>query len=114
VSTKKSWTAVCATISNVRTGSRRVKSSWGSYIGTESTHTQRIEHRGMVELTIDIGALMDLMGQRALITKSGRSSYMGGLVKAKVLDRKGTVQGPVVEIPLDAGCEICEPRKEAA
>ena len=104
MSTKKSWTAVCATVAVKRSGARRVKC--GYWVGTESTHTQKIEHRGLVELTIDLGALMDLMGQRALLAKTGRSSYMGGLIKSKVLDRKGTVEGPVVEIPLAQGSEL--------
>ena len=46
--------------------------------------------RGRVELYVDADALVELLGRRALNTKSGRSRLADGLIEARVTERRQT------------------------
>lgn len=81
------WKSNCTTTTRRRRGTVKVRWPAG---GTHTTYKylDEVEIKGEVTLEINLAALMQLMGDRALNAKSGRSSCMNGLVKAKAGGRR--------------------------
>lgn len=78
------------------TGERHYKYPNQPGVHKTYTHHQVIAVVGDIELTVDIQALLDYMGARALASKSGRATMKGGIAKAKVKKRTET-PGPLRE-----------------
>ena len=98
---RKTWIGTAKYTFSKRSGERRYKYTDQPGVHKTHTHYQVITVDGDIELTIELSALVELMGARALASKSGRSTMQGGIVKAKVLKRTETA-GHLHEIPRGA------------
>lgn len=87
---KKSWTGHATAARIEYEGVVRYKYPNTRYVTTSPTKHRRIEIAGEVELTIDIAALCQYLGAKALRSKSGRSGALGGTLKAKIVRRTET------------------------
>lgn len=81
----------------------RFSDGYGSF--KHYTKTCRWTEQASVELTVDIDALLLMMGKRAIYNSTGKSSTANGVIKAKVISRK---EYDITEQdkPMPSDCEI--------
>jgi hypothetical protein len=78
----------------------------GIYKGHAKVDTVRTV--GEVELTIDLDKVLAKLGERAIASKSGRSTFMGGLIVARVTGTRQSLVTDTRDIPLDKGAILVE------
>ena len=108
MSTKHVSRAVCAVrareYSNLRKYRYPAQPTYGVLSG--HSHVTLTSDSQMVEMTIDLAALIDWMGRRAMCAKSGKSVLQSGLIVARVIGARTKELVEERDIPLDPGAEL--------
>lgn len=83
---------------------------WSSAHGYRNTEAASVRHwaeEGRVEVTINIDGLCKMLVEGAVFNKTGKTKYLNGLVKAKVIERK-EFDAEVLDVPLHKDNEVVE------
>lgn len=109
--TKHVERAVCAIRTHKYSKPRRYrytdpKLSYHNRVYTDHGAVIISQETQMVEMTIDMAALMDWMGRRAMAAKSGVSKLQDGMIVARVVGQRTVTVVEEKEIPLDKGTEL--------
>jgi hypothetical protein len=72
-------------------------------------HVTYMDESSMVELTIDLAKLIDKTGQRAMLNRSGKSVFMGGMIVCKVVGDRSVTITEERDLPLASGTELVTP-----
>lgn len=108
MATKHTSRAVCAVRRERREQPFRYRYDARSGVHAGHRVTVRYDEIGDVEMTIDLAALIDYMGRRALVSSRGVSKLQGGMVTAKVTNRRQANEERIDNMKMYSGIEIVE------
>jgi len=100
--------AVCEIKTRKYSKPRRIRYSDGGIKHFDHGHVTICSEKQKVVMTIDVNELIDWMGRRAMVSKSGVSKLQGGMITAKTVGNRDVTVIEDRDIPIPPNATLVQ------